>query len=91
MEGITFSEALEIIESLPEEQRETLIQIVQHRLIEQRRERLAQSIVEARQEYERGEIRQGTASDLMSELSEADQSKPSWAAAHQRIMKIGVA
>ncbi|PIU54913.1 MAG: hypothetical protein COS88_06145, partial [Chloroflexi bacterium CG07_land_8_20_14_0_80_51_10] len=39
MEGITFSEALEIIESLPEEQRETLIQIVQHRLIEQRRER----------------------------------------------------
>ena len=69
MEGITFSEALEIIESLPEGQRENLIQIVQHRLIEQRRERLAQSIVEARQEYERGEIRQGTVPDLMSELS----------------------
>jgi U3 small nucleolar ribonucleoprotein component len=47
METITFQKALEIIESLPEEQRESLIDIVKRRLIEERRDRLAQRIGEA--------------------------------------------
>ena len=33
MAGVTFQKALEIIESLPEEQRESLVEIVKHRLI----------------------------------------------------------
>lgn len=69
MEKITFQKALEIIESLPEEQRESLIDIVKRRLIEERRDHLAQSIREAREEYKRGEIQQGTVDDLMNELS----------------------
>ena len=69
MENITFQKALEIIESLPEEQRESLIDIVKRRLIEERRDRLAQSIKEARDEYKRGEIKRGTVDDLMHELS----------------------
>lgn len=40
----TFQEALEIVESLPEEQRESLMDIVRRRLIEERRDRLAHSI-----------------------------------------------
>jgi len=60
---------LEIIETLPEEQRESLIDIVKRRLIEERRDRLAQSIKEARDEYKRGEIKRGTVDDLMHELS----------------------
>jgi hypothetical protein len=67
--NITFQKALEIIESLPEEQRESLIDIVKRRLIEERRDRLAQSIKEARDEYKRGEIKRGTVDDLMHELS----------------------
>ena len=39
MGNITFQKALEIIESLPEEQRESLIDIVKRRLIEERRDR----------------------------------------------------
>lgn len=69
MGNITFQKALEIIESLPEEQRESLIDIVKRRLIEERRDRLAQSIKEARDEYKRGEIKRGTVDDLMRELS----------------------
>jgi len=65
----SFQKALEIIESLPEEQRESLTDIVKRRLIEERRGRLAQSIKEAREEYKRGEIKQGTVDDLMHELS----------------------
>ena len=60
---------MEIIETLPEEQRESLIDIVKRRLIEERRDRLAQSIKEARDEYKRGEIKRGTVDDLMHELS----------------------
>ena len=65
----TFQKALEIVESLPEEQRESLMDIVRRRLIEERRDRLAQSIKEAREEYKRGKIRKGTVDDLMNELS----------------------
>jgi hypothetical protein len=68
MAGVTFQKALEIIESLPEEQRESLMEIVKHRLIEQRRDRLAQSIKEAREEYRQGKVRKGTVHDLMRDL-----------------------
>jgi hypothetical protein len=70
METITFQKALEIIESLPAEQRESLIEVVRQRLIEERRDRLAQSIQEAREEYKRGETKRGTVDDLMHELGE---------------------
>ena len=64
MREVTFQDALEIIESLPEDQRESLLEIVKHRLIEERRDRLARSIKEARGEYERGEFKRGTVEDL---------------------------
>ncbi len=69
MKGATFDNVIEIIESLPEEQRESLIEIIKKRLIEERRDRLAQSIKEAKEEFMRGEVRQGTVDDLMRELS----------------------
>jgi len=70
MKAVTFNEALEIIESLPMEQREDLIEVVTHRLIEERRLKLAQNIAEAREEYARGEVKRGSVDDLLKELSE---------------------
>jgi ribosome recycling factor len=70
LEGVTFDKALEIIESLPEEQRESIIEIVKLRLAEERRERLAQMVKQAREELKRGEARKGTVDDLMREISE---------------------
>jgi hypothetical protein len=70
MKKSTFQRALEIIESFSEEDRESLIQIVKSRLIEERRDRLAQSIKGAKQEYERGTIIRGSVDDLMREISE---------------------
>ena len=61
----TFQEALDIIESLPEHQQEDLINIIQRRRLERRRELLAERIKEARAEYARGEVTQGTVDDLM--------------------------
>ncbi len=69
MENATFSEVLDAIESLPEHQRENLVHIVQQRLDEERRESLAQSVTQAREEYARGETRQGNVADLMGEVT----------------------
>lgn len=69
MTEVNFQKALEIIESFPEEQRESLIEIVRHRLVEERRDRLAQSIKGAREEFSRGEFKRGTVDDLLRELS----------------------
>ena len=67
---VNFHEVLDIVESLPEYQQEDLIDIIRRRLIEQRRDRLADCIREAREEYGRGEVKKGTVDDLMKELSE---------------------
>ena len=67
---VTFQKVLDIVESLPEYQQEDLIDIIRRRLIEQRRDRLADSIREAREEYTRGEVKKGSVDDLMKELSE---------------------
>jgi len=69
MAGTTFQEALEIVESLPQEQRKSLMEIVKRRLTEERRDQLVQSIKSAREEYKRGRIQKGTVDDLMNELS----------------------
>jgi hypothetical protein len=67
---VTFQEALEIVESLPEDQQIDLINIVRRRHIERRRELLAKSIKEARAEYARGEVKCGTVEDLLKDLNE---------------------
>jgi len=69
MKSATFNDALEVVESLPEDQKESLLEIVWNRLIEQRRDRLALSIKKAKKEYAKGEIRRGTVTDLMREVS----------------------
>ncbi len=65
-----FQEALDIVDSLPEHQQEDLINIIQRRRIERRRELLAESIKETRAEYARGEVIRGTVDDLMKDLTE---------------------
>ncbi len=70
MKTATFDETLDIIESFPEDQRESIVEIVKHRLTEERREQLAQTIKEAREEYARGEVRRGTVDDLIREIAQ---------------------
>ena len=67
---VTFQEALDIVESLPEYQQEDLINIVRRRHIERKRASLAKNVKEARAEYARGEVDRGTVEDLMKELTE---------------------
>lgn len=66
--AVTFQKALDIIESLPECQQESLIDIVQHRLIERRRDLIAKNIRKAKDEYKRGAVKKGSIDDLMRDL-----------------------
>jgi hypothetical protein len=61
---VTFQEALDIVESLPEDQQETLVAVVQHRFMEHTRDVLSKPIEEAQEELSRGEVRRGTVDDL---------------------------
>lgn len=70
MGTVSFRDALELIESLSEEERWSLIDIVRRRLVEERRAEIAKSVQEAREEYTRGEVRRGTVEDLLRELPE---------------------
>ena len=62
---VPFQQALEMVEGLPEEQQDDLIEIVRSRRREQRREALAVSIEQARGELARGEVQRGTVDDLV--------------------------
>ncbi len=65
---VAFHKVLEMVEMLPEEEQETLLDIIQHRLRECGRERIAQNARKARKEFAKGEIRQGTVEELMREI-----------------------
>ncbi|MGL5062101.1 MAG: hypothetical protein ACRC62_19175 [Microcoleus sp.] len=61
---------LEIIEFLSLEDRAMLINILQNRLRQQRREKLAKEITEVRQEYADGNFKFGSIADFIAELDE---------------------
>jgi hypothetical protein len=65
-----FQTALETVDRLTLEEKEMLLEIAYHRVIEQRRVHLAREIAEAREAYQRGEVRRGTVDELMAELAE---------------------
>jgi len=63
-----FQETIEAVENLPPDDQALLIEIIRQRLIQQRRTELATDIAEARNAYERGDIRRGGVANLMQEL-----------------------
>ena len=64
----TFAEVLETIEEFSIDEKETLIDILQHRLREKKRERVVKSVGEARREFERGELKPASADEIMKEI-----------------------
>ncbi|HET7057439.1 MAG TPA: hypothetical protein VFI05_01830 [Nitrospiraceae bacterium] len=68
MGAVTFQQALEMIESLSEEERKSLVEIVTRRLTEERREEIAHAVAEARKDYASGDVRRGTVDDLLRDL-----------------------
>jgi len=66
----SFQEVIEIVEGLPVDEQEMLIEIIRQRLLEIRRKLLVAEVAEAHQAYQSGDIRRGNASDVMMELDD---------------------
>ncbi|MDF0553312.1 hypothetical protein [Kamptonema sp. UHCC 0994] len=65
-----FQKAIETVESLSSEEQTILIDIIQNRLKQQRRDELLEAVAESEREYVLGNVRRGTVADLMAELNE---------------------
>jgi len=63
-----FGEVLDAADALSLPQQEDLVRILQNRMVDQKREALAQSVQEARSEYARGEVKKGSIAELMKDL-----------------------
>lgn len=65
-----FEEVLEVVETLPLDDQELLVDLVRQRVADKRRAEIAHNIAETRAEYEAGQARRGSVADLMAELDE---------------------
>jgi len=64
-----FQQAIEVVESLSADDQMLLIEIIRQRLIEYKRAQLVTQVAEARQAYQNGDVRRGSASDLIDEIN----------------------
>ena len=61
-------QALDVVEKLPPEDQETLIELIQRRLVEQRRAEIARNASATLQAVREGRARYGSVEDLKSDL-----------------------
>jgi len=66
----SFGEVLEAADELPLDEQETLAEILHRRVVERRRKDLARDVLQARQEFERGDCWPVSSDDLMSGILE---------------------
>ncbi len=64
----TFAEVLEKIESFSFEEKETLVDILQHRIIEQRRKEILKEVKNAESEFEQGLCKPMSADEFIQEV-----------------------
>jgi hypothetical protein len=65
-----FEEVLEVVETLPLDDQEILVELVRQRVADKRRAEIAHNINETRAEYQAGQVQRGSVADLMSEIDE---------------------
>lgn len=64
----SYGQVLDSIEALPEDQQESLLDIVRKRLAERRRAELVLSVQEARKEFKSGKLRSATPAEIMRKV-----------------------
>ena len=64
----SLQQALDAVEALPLEEQQTLVELIQHRLAEQRRDEIARSALDTLQAVREGRARYGSVEDLERDL-----------------------
>lgn len=65
---VTLAAAIEVVEQLPSDQQDLLVQIIRNRQIERRRDEIAENGREALAAYRAGELKSYTAEEAIAEL-----------------------
>ena len=65
----TLQQAIDIVEALEPEEQAMLLDIISKRLSQQRRNELIIDVAQARDDYQKGNVKRGSVADLMAELS----------------------
>ena len=68
-----FQKAIEGVELLPVDDQLLLVEIIKQRLVQHRRAELVAQVAEARESYRTGNVRRGTAEDLLQEMEDSDE------------------
>ena len=63
-----FADVLEAVEELTVDEKETLVDILQNRLRETKRQRIVKSVKESRREFESGKLKPASVDDIMNEV-----------------------
>ena len=66
----SFQELIESVEALPLDDQQMLLDIINMRIIERRRDELVTDMEESLEAYKKGEVRIGTVDDLLRDLDE---------------------
>lgn len=66
--AVRFADLIEMIDRLPLDERESLVDVVRKRIADDERHRVAASIRSARREHSRGQCRPVTPDELMREI-----------------------
>ena len=64
----SYGQVLDAIEALPEEQQESLVDIVRKRLAERRRAALVKSVGEVCKQFKSGKLRPATPAEIMRKI-----------------------
>ena len=65
---LAFGEILKVVDTLPLEEQETLIEVVHRRVVEQRRAKLAKEVRDAQKEFQAGHCHPITPDELVAEI-----------------------
>jgi hypothetical protein len=71
---LSFDQVLDAVESLPLEDQTALLNILNHRLIDQRRSGMVQNIQQGHQDYAAGNVVSGSVEDGMAALNDGDHA-----------------
>ncbi len=66
----TLQKAIDAVEALEPEEQAMLLDIISKRLSQQRRNELIIDVAQARDDYQKGNVKRGSVADLMAELDE---------------------
>lgn len=65
---LAFGEVLEIIDKMSRDEQKAIAEVLHRRLVESRRNQLADDIQQAQQEFQKGNCRVATPEEIMEEL-----------------------